>query len=102
MTVHSIESPRRPGRPCNEETRAAILAAAYRLVTEEGYPNVTTQRIAEEAGSGKQTLYRWWDSKALVVLDALAEHGRKGSTRSSSGPSRRGIWSRSCARRFER
>ncbi len=54
----------------------AILEAAFRLTQERGYDNVTAQMIAEEAGAGKQTLYRWWDSKSAVVLDALAEHGR--------------------------
>jgi AcrR family transcriptional regulator len=32
--------------------------------------------IAAAAGAGKQTLYRWWPSKAAVVLDAFAESGR--------------------------
>ena len=32
------------------------------------------REFADEARSGKQTLYRWWDSKAAVVLDAFAEH----------------------------
>ena len=61
------------GRPRSEESRRAILEAAFRLTQERGYENVTAQMIAQEAGAGKQTLYRWWDSKSAVVLDALAE-----------------------------
>lgn len=67
---------RGPGRPRSEMSRKAILDAAYRLVSERGYPAVTAQMIAETAGAGKQTLYRWWPSKAAVVLDAFAESGR--------------------------
>jgi AcrR family transcriptional regulator len=43
-------------------------------VLERGYPAVTMQMIADEAHAGKQTLYRWWNSKPAVVLEALAEH----------------------------
>jgi AcrR family transcriptional regulator len=68
---------RGPGRPRSEASREAILSAAFELVSANGYENVTAQHIAEAAGAGKQTLYRWWESKADVVSDALAEHGKR-------------------------
>jgi AcrR family transcriptional regulator len=43
---------------------------------ERGYPNVTAESIAKAAGAGKQTLYRWWPSKAAVILAAFAQKGR--------------------------
>jgi AcrR family transcriptional regulator len=45
-------------------------------VTQRGYGAVTAESIAKAAGAGKQTLYRWWPSKAAVILDALAEKER--------------------------
>jgi AcrR family transcriptional regulator len=65
------------GRPRDAAKREAILAAAYELVLRHGYVKVTTAQIASAAGAGKQTIYRWWPTKAELVLDALehwAEH----------------------------
>ncbi|GII27681.1 TetR/AcrR family transcriptional regulator [Planotetraspora mira] len=59
------------GRPRSEESRRAILQAALRLCERDGYPNVTLKAIAAEAGTGRQTLYRWWNTKADVLLEAM-------------------------------
>jgi AcrR family transcriptional regulator len=64
--------PRVPGRKRSEESRQAILSAAMELVAEVGFGGLTIEGIAARAGTGKQTLYRWWPSKADVLLDALA------------------------------
>jgi AcrR family transcriptional regulator len=62
----------RAGRRRSEHSRLAILTAAYDLVGEIGYARLTIEGIAARAGTGKQTIYRWWPSKADVVLDAVA------------------------------
>jgi AcrR family transcriptional regulator len=62
----------RPGRKRSESSRQAILAAAAELVAEIGYGALTIEKIAQQSGTGKQTIYRWWPSKADVVMDALA------------------------------
>jgi AcrR family transcriptional regulator len=62
----------KPGRKRSEESRLAILAATMDLVGEVGYAGLTMEGIAARSGAGKPTIYRWWPSKADVLLDALA------------------------------
>jgi AcrR family transcriptional regulator len=62
---------RRPGRQRSEGSRTAILAAAIVLVGEVGYAALTVEGMARRASCGKQTIYRWWPSKADVLLEAL-------------------------------
>ncbi|WP_336208035.1 TetR/AcrR family transcriptional regulator [Nonomuraea sp. LPB2021202275-12-8] len=61
------------GRPRSEVARHAILRAALELCVRDGYAAVTLKGIAEAAGTGRQTLYRWWPTKAQVLLEAVAE-----------------------------
>jgi len=58
----------------NEKVRLAILNATMTLAQEVGYDKLTIEGIAKRAGAGKQTIYRWWSSKALVLLEALVEN----------------------------
>lgn len=53
--------------------RSAILAAAAALLEEVGWRGLTVDMIAARAGVGKQTIYRWWPSKASVVLEGVAD-----------------------------
>lgn len=62
----------RRGAPRSEAARLAILEATATLFAERGYDHLSIEGIAARAGVGKQTVYRWWPSKADVLLDALA------------------------------
>jgi AcrR family transcriptional regulator len=53
----------------NLGTHTAVIAAARRLVRQRGYNRVTIEAIADAAGAGKQTIYRWWPSKAVLFLE---------------------------------
>lgn len=64
---------KRTGRPRSESTRLAILEATAALTAELGYDRVTIDAIAARAGAGRQTIYRWWSSKSVVVADAVIE-----------------------------
>ncbi|MFF9295463.1 TetR/AcrR family transcriptional regulator [Streptomyces althioticus] len=57
----------------SERSRRAIYDAALALVAEVGYPKTTIEGIASRAGVGKQTIYRWWPSKADVLLEAFLD-----------------------------
>ncbi|MEV8591739.1 TetR/AcrR family transcriptional regulator [Streptomyces sp. NPDC052012] len=61
----------------SERSRRAIYEAALALVAEVGYPKTTIEGIAARAGVGKQTIYRWWSSKADVLLEAFLDLGEQ-------------------------
>ncbi|WOX26445.1 TetR/AcrR family transcriptional regulator [Streptomyces solicathayae] len=63
-------TPRRPERR-SEESARAIVQAALELCREVGYAKLSIEGIANRAGVGKNTIYRWWPSKSAVLLDGL-------------------------------
>ncbi|MFQ5954336.1 MAG: TetR/AcrR family transcriptional regulator [Kiloniellales bacterium] len=70
---HPRPSTTRPHRATRRrrsgKTHEAILRAAARLVAEQGYNRTTIEAIARLAGAGKQTVYRWWPSKAALFME---------------------------------
>jgi AcrR family transcriptional regulator len=69
-------SKRTTGRPRSEKTRKAVLKAAFHLLKQAGFDGVSTQQIAIQAGVSTATLYRWWDNKQAILLDAYLETTR--------------------------
>ena len=57
----------------SRRAREAILTAAWDLFAETGLPRLSVEAIAERAGVAKTTVYRWWPSKAAVLMDSLGE-----------------------------
>lgn len=57
------------GRRPAEEVRAEVLAAAGRLLLDEGMGAFTIERVAALSGASKVTIYKWWPSKGALALD---------------------------------
>jgi len=71
---NAANEPRSPGRPRSEGARRAILEAAYNLLKKKEINSIGAYEIAKEAGVGRATLYRWWESKEAVIFEACLEH----------------------------
>lgn len=63
--------PRSPGRTRSDASRVAILDATLKLLGTTPLQQISIESIAREAGVGKATIYRWWNSKAAVVIEAF-------------------------------
>jgi AcrR family transcriptional regulator len=63
---------RSPGRPRSAEADQAIQQAALELFAEQGFEAMSIEGVAARAGVGKTTIYRRWDSKADLVMDAMS------------------------------
>ncbi|MDX6551456.1 MAG: hypothetical protein QOJ31_2140 [Gaiellales bacterium] len=76
----------RRGRPRSEARKQAILHAAFDLLKERGLGGTSMDAVADRAGVSKATIYRWWDSKELLALDALyAEWDAPGPAKRPTG-----------------
>src|SRR5665647_3428561 len=60
------------GRPRSATSQKAILATAIQILLEQGLTSMSMDDLAKRAGVSKATIYRWWASKELLALDALA------------------------------
>ncbi len=63
---------RPPGRPRSEQARRAILRSTLQLLGETGFSEFSIEAVAERAGVGKATVYRWWPNKGALIADAFA------------------------------
>jgi len=75
----SAETGAQPGRPRDPQVDEAIFAATLELLAENGYAQLTIERIATRAGVGKASLYRRWPDKVSVVLEAVSRNPERPS-----------------------
>jgi AcrR family transcriptional regulator len=71
------QTPNKMGRKRDPSRDAAILEATLEVLSDTGYERLTTDLVAARAKAGKGALYRRWDSKEALVLDAVAHLKRK-------------------------
>lgn len=57
--------------PRGQRRRREILAVAERLLLRQGFTETTMQRVAEEAGASKETLYRHFKSKDDLLIEIV-------------------------------
>jgi AcrR family transcriptional regulator len=67
---------KRRGRPRSAAAAShdTILRAVYDLLHEKSVRDLTIEGVARRAGVGKPTIYKWWPSKAALVMAMLDEH----------------------------
>jgi len=63
------------GRPSSTaaESHAAIMDAVYALLQEGSAKDLSMEAIAKKAKVGKPTLYKWWPSKAALIMAMFHE-----------------------------
>lgn len=59
------------GRPRDARVEQAVLAAALELLRDGGVARLSMDVLAARANVAKATIYRRWESKERLVLDAL-------------------------------
>jgi AcrR family transcriptional regulator len=53
-----------------------VLDATWAILRERGAEGLTIDAIAKRAQVGRQTIYRWWPSRAAIVFEAASESAR--------------------------
>ncbi|WP_296746561.1 TetR/AcrR family transcriptional regulator [Mesorhizobium sp.] len=60
----------------NPESADAILEAAEAVLGEDGYSGFSIEAVARRARAGKPTIYRWWPSKAALLIEVYKRQKR--------------------------
>jgi AcrR family transcriptional regulator len=85
------EAAQERGRRRSEQSHKAIIAATQALLVEHGYRQLTIEGVAARAGVGKQTIYRWWPSRAALALEAYLTGSESGPPPSDHGSAREDV-----------
>ncbi|WP_321501240.1 TetR/AcrR family transcriptional regulator [Breoghania sp.] len=64
------------GAKRSEASAEAIRNAATEILAEKGYAGFSIEAVARRARAGKPTIYRWWPSKAALLLDVYHRQKR--------------------------
>lgn len=71
MNVHSTKTPIIQAAPVNKRER--IIAATIKLISEYGFHGTPISMIAQEAGVGAGTIYRYFKDKDTLVLEIFKQ-----------------------------
>lgn len=73
MSIGDAAPPRRRDGPVprGRKRRNEILAVAEQILLSQGFAETTMQRVAEEAGASKETLYRHFKSKDDLLIEVV-------------------------------
>jgi AcrR family transcriptional regulator len=78
--IGHMTAPSRPGgRPGGRSARVkeAVLSATLEELLVHGYDALSYERIAQQAGVHKTTVYRRWPTKAALVMAVVAQLGER-------------------------
>lgn len=61
----------RPPDPRIERTRRVVLDAAFEVIAQHGFGGATIDAIAARSGVARSTIYRNWDGRTELLLEAV-------------------------------
>jgi AcrR family transcriptional regulator len=73
MTRHGQPEAGPAGRPRSEASKRAVLEATFELLNTTTVRALTIEAIAQKAGVGKTTIYRWWTGKTALVIETFID-----------------------------
>jgi AcrR family transcriptional regulator len=77
LMVEAADTARKSiGARRNPDSADAIRDAAEAVLLENGYAGFSIEAVARRARAGKPTIYRWWPSKAALLLDVYQRQKR--------------------------